>query len=171
MTDPTPPPVADRIRVRTDLIASMRAEAARSDGQVGIVLAGAVAAVGFIVTTWPPTHLPAVVAGLWWAGMSTAGGGITALGLSLFPAIPRRRPVAPPAAVFHCWDVLAAADAGVLGDALDRTPTAVAAADRQTHALAGILAAKWLGNRTGLALLGTAMVLLAATGITGQVTA
>ncbi|MCK9898370.1 hypothetical protein [Frankia sp. AgB32] len=170
MTDPTPPPVADRIRVRTDLIASMRAEAARSDGQVGIVLAGAIAAAGFIATTWPPTHLPTVVAVLWWVGMGTAAGGITALGLSLFPAVPPRRPVAPPAAVFHCWDVLAAADAGVLGDALDRTPTAVAAADRQTHTLAAILAAKWHGNRIGLALLGTAMILLAATGITGLAT-
>ncbi|WP_161983037.1 Pycsar system effector family protein [Candidatus Frankia alpina] len=150
--------------VRTDLIASMRSEAARSDSQVGIILAGAMAALGFVVTSHSPVGLPVAVAVFWWAGMAAGVAGVISLGWSLCPSIPRP---APPAAVFHCWHVLAADDAGTLEAALDRTPVAVAAADRQVAGLAAVVAAKWSRNRWGLRLLGLALVLLAVAGLIG----
>ncbi|KDA44971.1 hypothetical protein [Frankia sp. BMG5.23] len=160
---------ATRMHTRTDLIASMRAEAARCDSQVGIILAGATAGVGFVVTSWPPAGLPPPVAALWWAGVGAAVAGIAVLGRALCPAIPRRS--APPAGAYHCWHVRAAAEAGVLGAVLDRTPTALDAADRQVTAIADVVVSKWAWNRTGLRLLGTALVLLAAAGVVGQAVA
>ncbi|KJE20347.1 hypothetical protein FF36_05321 [Frankia torreyi] len=161
--------VETRMRTRTDLITSMRAEAARSDGQVGIVMAGATAAAGFLVTSWSPGSLPVTVAVLWWIGMAATGAGIAALGGSLCPSIPRETGV--PAAAFHCWHAVRAARAGVLTAVLDRTPVDIDAADRQTEGLAAVVAIKWARNRTGLRLLGVALVAFAAAGITGQVVA
>lgn len=158
---PSAVPLAERMRTRADLIASMRGEAARSDGQVGIVLAGAAAGLGFVVSTGQPAGALALV--LWWAGLAAGIGGVLLLGTSLCPAIPRR--LAVPAAAWHAWHVRAADQAGLLTDVLDNTPRALAAADRQTAALAGIVTAKWQRNRDGLRLLGVALVLLAAAGI------
>ncbi len=155
----------DRMAVRTDLIASMRSEAARSDSQVGIILAGATAAVGFVVTATSPHGLSWPVAVFWWAGVVLAVAGMAALGWSLCPTIPAGW--SAPGGVFHCWHVLAAAAAGTLTEALDRTPGALAAADRQVSSLARVVDAKFRWNRTGLRLLGLALLALAIAGISG----
>ncbi len=159
--------VGTRMRTRINLVASLRAEAARSDSQVGITLAGAVAAVGFLATTWPPDRLPTAAAVLWWLGMAAAATGIAALGRSLRPSIPRDGGV--PVAAWHCWDVTRAARAGELTAVLDRTDSDIDAADRQTEHLAVAVEAKWAWNRRGLHALGVALAVFAVTGIAGQV--
>ncbi len=160
--------ISSRMQTRTDLIASQRSEAARSDSQVGIILAGTVAAVGFIATAWTPRTLPTAAAALWWIGMTAAVTGIAALGVSLCPSIPTA--TGEPAGAWHCWHVRRAAATGTLTAVLDRTPTAIAAADDQVAGLATVVAAKWRWNRAGLRLLGLALAVLTVTGIAGQVT-
>jgi Family of unknown function (DUF5706) len=159
----------DRVTVAEELIATMRAEAARADGQAATMLGAAGVVVGVVLAAtlagqWSPGRLPVAARVLWWPGVLA---GVAALGLfaaAICPRLParaaRRR---PPVALHHAWDVLAAYAAGDVTGALTRTATGdLAAAAGQLVVVARIVDRKFRTVRAGLRLLGVAGLLLVA---------